>query len=160
MASAKTFTVVILLVLFCLTSDCDAWRRRRRRRRVPVPCPVKNCDITLWSYWSCCSTGQCGQQGSQSRTRTVVSEPACGGTECPDNRIETRQCYGSKAVDCKLSYWSEWSGCTTSRGVSGTQSSVRHQITAEKCGAPFIFKHCSLMNSLMSSKNLAAETLW
>ena len=112
MASAKTFTVVILLMLFCLTSDCDAWRRCRRRR-APPPCPV---------------------QGSQSRSRTVVSEPACGGTECPDNLIETRQCYGSKAVDCKLSYWSEWSGCTTSCGVSGTQSSARHRITTEQCG--------------------------
>ena len=66
MFSAKTFTVLILLMLFCLTSDCDAWRRRRRRR-APPPCPVKNCDITLWSYWSYCSTDQCGQQGSQER---------------------------------------------------------------------------------------------
>ncbi|CAH3130574.1 unnamed protein product, partial [Pocillopora meandrina] len=133
MFSAKTFTVLILLMLFCLTSDCDAWRRRRRRR-APPPCPVKNCDITLWSYWSYCSTDQCGQQGSQSRSRTVVSEPSCGGTECPDNLSETRQCSGSKAVDCKLSHWSEWSGCTTVCGVLGTQSSVRHRITIEQCG--------------------------
>ena len=47
MFSAKTFTVLILLMLFCLTSECDAWRRRRRRR-APPPCPVKSCDITLW----------------------------------------------------------------------------------------------------------------
>lgn len=133
MFSVKTFTVLILLMLFCLTSDCDAWRRRRRRR-APPPCPVKNCDITLWSYWSYCSTDQCGQQGSQSRSRTVVSEPSCGGTECPDNLSETRQCSGSKAVDCKLSHWSEWSGCTTVCGVLGTQSSVRHRITIEQCG--------------------------
>ena len=131
MFSAKTSIVVILLVWFCLTPDCEAWRRRRRRRR---RCPVKNCDITSWSFWSSCSTDQCGQQGSQSRSRMIVSKPSCGGTECPDNLFETRQCYGSKAVDCKLSYWSEWSGCTAACGVSGTQSSVRHRITTEQCG--------------------------
>ena len=59
---------------------------------------------------------------------------ACGGTQCRDNLIKIQQCYGSKAVDCKLSYWSEWSGCTTSCGVSGTQSSVRHR-TTEQCGS-------------------------
>ena len=132
MASAKSFSVVILLVLICFPSDCDASRRRRRCRH--AACPVKNCDITLWSYWSYCSTDQCGQEGSQSRSRTIVSKPACGGTESPDNLNETRQCYGSKTVDCKLTYWSEWSGCTNACGVSVTRFSVRHRITIEQCG--------------------------
>ena len=112
MASAKSFSVVILLVLICFPSDCDASRRRRRCRH--AACPVKNCDITLWSYWSYCSTDQCGQEGSQSRSRTIVSKPACGGTESPDNLNETRQCYGSKTVDCKLTYWTrscQQTGC-------------------------------------------------
>ena len=129
MFSAKTSIVVILLVWFCLTSDCDAWRRRRRRR-----CPVKNCDITSWSYWSYCTADRCGQEGYRSRSRVIVSKPPCGGKDCPDNLSETRQCFGSKVVDCELSYWSEWSRCTASCGISGTQSSSRHRITIEQCG--------------------------
>ena len=115
MFSAKTSIVVILLVWFCLTSDCDAWRRRRRRR-----CPVKNCDITSWSYWRHCTADRCGQEGYRSRSRMIVSKPSCGGKDCPDNLFETRQCYGSRAVDCELSYWSEWSGCTTACGTRNT----------------------------------------
>ena len=129
MFSAKIFIVVVLMVWFVLVSQCDAWRRRRRRR-----CPVRDCDITSWSYWSYCSADQCGQQGYQSRSRMIVSQPSCGGATCPDNRYETRQCYGSTAVDCDLSYWSEWSACTTVCGVSGMQTSSRHRITTEQCG--------------------------
>lgn len=132
MFSIKTYFVLTLIVWFSLTSDCDAWRRRRRRRR--RRCTIQNCDITSWSYWSYCTADQCGERGSQSRSRMVVSQPSCGGKACPDNRFETRQCYGSKAVDCKLSHWSEWSGCTTVCGVSGTQSSSRYRITTEQCG--------------------------
>ncbi|KAL9966417.1 hypothetical protein ACROYT_G024486 [Oculina patagonica] len=46
----------------------------------------------------------------------------------------TRQCYGTTPVNCQLSSCSEWSACTTPRGVSGTQSSSRHRITAEQYG--------------------------
>ena len=70
-----------------------------------------------------------GQEGYRSRSRVIVSKPSCGGKDCPDNLSETRQCFGSKVVDCELSYWSEWSRCTASCGTSGTQSSSRHRIT-------------------------------
>ena len=118
-----------MVVLFVLVSQCDAWRRRRRRR-----CPVRDCDVTSWSYWSYCSTDQCGHQGHQSRSRTIQSNPSCGGAACPDNLHQTRLCYGSTAVHCQLSYWSQWSACTTACGVSGTQTSFRHKITLEQCG--------------------------
>lgn len=121
----------MLLLWFFFTSDCDAWSRRRRRRR---RCTAQNCDVMSWSHWSFCTADRCGERGSQSRSRMIVSQPSCGGTACPDNLFETRQCYGSKAVDCELSYWSEWSGCTTPCGVSGTQASSRHRITTEQCG--------------------------
>ena len=127
MASATITLLLALLLIFVHQSDAF-WRRRRRRR-----CPVRDCQVSSWSYWSSCSASQCGQRGSQSRSRQQESSASCGGAQCPDLH-ETRQCYGSKRVDCQLSSWSEWSACTDSCGVSGTQHSARHRIVTEQCG--------------------------
>ena len=127
MLSAK-ITVLILLAFFIVFHQTDAWRRRRRRR-----CPPRDCEVSSWSSWSWCSADQCGQQGSQRRTRTVVSSSSCGGAGCPA-LDQTRQCFGSKAVNCQLSSWSEWSACTTPCGVSGIQSTARHRVITEQCG--------------------------
>ena len=129
MPSAK-LTVLMFAVLFIFVDHSDAWFSRRRRRR---SCSPQDCQVSEWSYWSSCSASQCVQHGSQSRSRTEESSPSCGGAPCPDF-YETRQCYGTSPVNCQLSSWSEWSACTTSCGVSGTQSSSRHRITTEQCG--------------------------
>ena len=47
---------------------------------------------------------------------------------------ETRECYGTRSVNCQLSSWSEWSSCSTPCGVSGIQTSFRHRIITEQCG--------------------------
>ena len=128
MVSVKVPFLVILVALLIFVHQGDAWRRRRRRR-----CPVRDCEVSSWSSWSSCSAWKCGQQGSQSRSRWVKSSSSCGGAQCPD-LYETRSCYASRAVDCELSSWSEWSACTTRCGVSGTQHSSRHRIVTEECG--------------------------
>lgn len=128
MISGKVLVIVVALLM--LVHQSDAWRRRRRRRR---RCPVRNCQVGSWSSWSSCSAPQCVQQGSQGRSRTQVSSPACGGAQCPDLH-ETRQCHANKPVDCQLSSWSKWSACTTPCGVSGTQHSARQRIFTEQCG--------------------------
>ena len=112
--------VVILLVWFSVSSNCQ--------------CPARDCDVTSWTFWSRCTSDQCGQLGAQSRSRMIVTRPTCGGRECPDNLFETRQCYGGNPVDCELSEWTSWSSCTTPCGASGTQSSSRHRVLTEKCG--------------------------
>ena len=76
---------------------------------------------------------QCGQQGSQRRTREQVSEPSCGGSECPTLE-ETRQCYSTQTVNCQLSSWSAWTACSTVCGVSGIQTITRHRVITEQCG--------------------------
>ena len=121
---------VFLLLVLHFFLETDAWRRRRRRRR---SCSPRNCEVSSWSSWISCSAEQCGQQGSERRTREQVSEPSCGGSECPTLQ-ETRQCYGTRSVNCQLSSWSEWSACSTACGVSGIQTSTRHRVITEQCG--------------------------
>ena len=121
-------TITVLVAFLIFVHPSDAWSRRRRRR-----CPVGDCQVSSWSSWSACSALQCGQHGSQSRSRQEESSASCGGAQCRD-LYQTRQCYASKRVDCQLSSWSEWSACTTPCGVSGTQHSTRHRIVIEQCG--------------------------
>ena len=140
------------MVLFVIAPDCDAWRRRRRRR-----CTPRSCEVSYWSSWGTCSSDQCGQQGSQRRSRSVESSPNCGGKQCPD-LFETRLCYGSKPVNCHLSYWSEWSACTTVCGVSGKQTIYRHRIRTEQCGGVctstfYETRACPLTSCLNGGRN-------
>ncbi|XP_078376013.1 spondin-1-like [Oculina patagonica] len=121
-------TILVFVTLLIFVDHSDAWRRRRRRS-----CPLRDCQVSSWSYWSSCSAFACKQHGTQSRSRTEVSSASCGGAPCPD-LYETQQCYGTTPVNCQLSPWSEWSACTTPCGILGTQSSSRHRITAEQCG--------------------------
>ncbi|XP_068740944.1 spondin-1-like [Montipora capricornis] len=122
--------ILVLLILFVDFRSTSAWRRRRRRS-----CSARDCSVSSWSYWSSCNAYTCGQQGSQSRSRSVRSNAYCGRSSCPSNLYETRQCYGSSSRNCALSSWSEWSVCTATKcGASGTQRSTRHRITTEACG--------------------------
>ena len=54
------------------------------------PCPV-NCAVSEWSAWGACSA-TCGS-GTQTRTRTVITQAAYGGTACPA-LTETQACPG------------------------------------------------------------------
>ena len=126
----KFCKIVIALLFFNCFLETDAWRRRRRRRR---SCSPRNCEVSSWSSWSSCSAEQCGQQGSQQRTRSQITEVSCGGSECPTLE-ETRQCYGTRSVNCQLSSWSAWGACSTACGVSGIQTSTRHRVITEQCG--------------------------
>jgi uncharacterized protein YfcZ (UPF0381/DUF406 family) len=81
----------------------------------PVDCVVSN-----WSAWSTCV------DGSQTRTRTVVTQPQNGGASCPV-LSETQSC--AMPVDCQVSAWSEWSTC-----FDGFQSRTRTVVTPASGG--------------------------
>ena len=85
----------------------------------------------------------------------------CGGEQCPD-LFETRLCYGSKPVNCHLSYWSEWSACTTVCGVSGKQTIYRHRIRTEQCGgvctSTFYKTRACPLTSCLNGGSLRGET--
>ena len=94
-----------------------------------------NCQLNLWSYWSSCSASTCGREGSHTRSRSITTYPSCGGNACPSNLQESRLCYGSSAVNCQLSLWSEWSSCSASTcGREGSHTRSRSITTYPSCG--------------------------
>jgi len=92
-----------------------------------------NCKVSPWSSWSPCSPLQCGKSGFQRRSRTVITNPGCGGTACPSNVNESQICYGAAAVNCTYSAWSKWSECPPYQ-CGDSQTSRRYIITREQCG--------------------------
>ena len=94
------------------------------------PCPV-DCALSSWSSWSPCST-KCGG-GSQSESRTIITQSQNGGQPC-GSLTQTQPCNTSPCpVDCALSSWSSWSPCSTKCG-GGSQSESRTIITQSQNG--------------------------
>jgi hypothetical protein len=108
------------------------------------PCPI-NCIQTAFSNWSSCSA-TCGG-GEVKRTRRTIQQGAYGGPECPDE-VETKQCGTDECpINCVMSGWSLYSGCTHSCG-SGTQSRTRRIETQSNfggaaCGKTKEVKQCN-----------------
>ena len=106
-----------------------------RESRLCYGSRAENCQVSSWSYWNSCSASTRGRRGSQTRSRSIITYASCGGSTCPSNLRQSRLCYGSRAVNCQLSSWSEWSACLATRcGSAAMQTSIRHRITKEKCG--------------------------
>jgi hypothetical protein len=84
-------------------------------------CPV-NCQVSEWSDFSSCSK-ECGG-GTQGKTRSILTKPKNGGTEC-DATLEERPCNtGSCDRDCTLMPWTEWEPCSMACG-GGIQERIR-----------------------------------
>ena len=129
MITVEITALVIQAATLAFAPSFDAQSRRRRRS-----CTPRNCQVSHWSSWNPCSRNQCGQQRSQSRSRTVVSSPGCGGAQCP-NLHETQQCNGSTPINCQVSLWSLWSGCSADKcGQQGTQNRSRTVVSSKNCG--------------------------
>ena len=138
------------------TKSCGAGSKTRTRRVTTNPlhggylcpplsqtvpcktqaCPV-DCVLAAWKPWAACSLS-CGS-GSQTRTRDVTTAMAHGGVSCAATS-QARQCNTSPcAVDCKLSSWVAWSGCSKTCGGGVDTRSRSVQVTpmygAAPCGA-------------------------
>lgn len=124
---SSIFQLLIILIFLMgpLVKEIKSWRRRGRRRCSPV-----NCRVSSWTPWSTCSALQCGEAGSQHRTRSVITSPLCGGSVCPSLQ-ESQNCYGNTSIDCEYSAWSTWSECSR---CGDTQTSSRHVTTIGECG--------------------------
>uniref|UniRef100_A0A0G4F982 WSC domain-containing protein n=1 Tax=Chromera velia CCMP2878 TaxID=1169474 RepID=A0A0G4F982_9ALVE len=124
-------------------SQCDStcgvgYQDRRRRVKTPAahqgaPCPTEltqrqecpdlpacpvDCELSEWGCWGSCPV-ECGT-GKHSRERHVLVEAANGGKECDTKLTEERECESVPCpIDCEMSDWSEWGGCSISCGTGG-----------------------------------------
>merc|ERR1719162_1382932 len=90
--------------------------------------------MSMWSQWSACSVS-CAS-GSQSRTRSVVTDTKYNGKACP-NDFGYQSC-GTQScpIDCVVSGFVAWSTCTELCG-GGVQKRKRSVITiAQNGGKP------------------------
>jgi hypothetical protein len=82
-----------------------------------------DCVLSDWSEWSEC------EDGTQTRTRTVITAPENGGNAC-GVLSESRACVTPPTpIDCVVSEWSEWGPC-----VNGSQERTRTVITSPANG--------------------------
>jgi len=89
-------------------------------------CPV-DCKLSDWCQWSQCSA-TCGG-GTRTRTRTVLTQPSCGGELCGElSQIETCNTQDCP-VDCEVSEWTEWSTCD--KGCGGGKKTRTRTITRQ-----------------------------
>jgi Thrombospondin type 1 domain len=89
-----------------------------------VPCPT-NCVMNDWSAFSACKpySGSCGA-GTQSRTRTVRTQPTNGGTACPGT-TEIQGCSVPCPTNCVVNNWGEFSACKPNVGSCGAGTKTR-----------------------------------
>eukprot|EP00930_Biecheleria_cincta_P066152 TRINITY_DN5216_c0_g2_i1.p1 TRINITY_DN5216_c0_g2~~TRINITY_DN5216_c0_g2_i1.p1 ORF type:complete len:1322 (+),score=217.62 TRINITY_DN5216_c0_g2_i1:131-4096(+) len=88
---------------------------QQSRRCEDVSCPI-HCAWTDWGVWSSCSSS-CGT-GQHSRTRSIGTEAAHGGVQCPGSAAETKDCENLPKcpVDCEWDNWSDWQACSKTCG--------------------------------------------
>jgi hypothetical protein len=106
-------------------------------------CPV-HCDVGAWSNWSDC-TKTCGT-GTKTRTRKIVSKASAGGRTCPDLVNDAHCATTACPVDCDVSDWGKWSGCSATCG-GGKQTRSRYIIQyaynkGKKCPALAVSADC------------------
>lgn len=77
-------------------------------------CPV-DCQLDEWSPWTGC-TVTCGG-GTMTRQRTVLEPSRDGGAACTGESFQEATCSQVQCpVDCVVTDWSPWSGCSTTCG--------------------------------------------
>jgi len=91
-------------------------------------CPI-DCKLDDWGGWSACSA-ECGG-GVKERSRDVLIQPEHGGEPCEETEDAEGCNIQSCSVDCVLSEWSAWSGCSKACN-GGTQRRTKGIVTEKR----------------------------
>jgi hypothetical protein len=107
------------------------------------PCPnAINCAVSEWTPYSACNNVGCGTTGKQSRSRTILTYPMYGGTQCPQ-LSESIDCIGEPCPapeDCVMGDWTPLTPCrgpndaVLACGTTGTQTQTRKVLSFPKYG--------------------------
>ena len=112
-------------------AECDT---SETTRSCQMPACVIDCQVSEWSEWGACGGADCGEQGTRSRTRTVLQQPAGGGAVCPTTLEETESCPMDPCpVDCVVGEWTNVGSCDKECG-GGMQQQTRSVITPAQHG--------------------------
>jgi hypothetical protein len=138
----KIFLPIVIGIIFLVSSVVIISRISNTENK------KVDCSISDWNNWSECSK-PCGT-GSQTRTRTIITESKNGGVKCPSlsELSETRECNTDPCpVDCVVSEFSDWSDCSEPCGT-GMQTRTRQIVTEPQygggeCPSLIEFKYCN-----------------
>eukprot|EP00992_Anisonema_acinus_P015677 TRINITY_DN9845_c0_g1_i1.p1 TRINITY_DN9845_c0_g1~~TRINITY_DN9845_c0_g1_i1.p1 ORF type:complete len:1608 (-),score=285.57 TRINITY_DN9845_c0_g1_i1:1661-6484(-) len=119
--------------------NVDEFGAEYEDRVCSASCCPQDCIVNEWGAWTTCSK-ECGT-GQMTRSRTIT--PAqCQGEECPEDLSleDVRSCNTQCCVvNCELTDWSEWGGCSLScdasgTGMGGVQTRSRTVTRPAECG--------------------------
>mmetsp|Transcript_86550 Transcript_86550/g.279370 ORF Transcript_86550/g.279370 Transcript_86550/m.279370 type:complete len:1624 (-) Transcript_86550:274-5145(-) len=114
---------------------------------------MQDCEFSTWSQWSECDPKTLQTQ----QTRIVASPPTNGGRACDGPLALTKPCgvRTENVVDCELSLWMPWSGCSASCG-GGQHMRVRSIGRQAQHGG----KLCGLHEETRSLQQTASCNTW
>lgn len=70
---------------------------------------VQDCEFSAWSDWSACDSATL----QRVQKRVIARPPSSGGRSCDGPLSTTEPCgVRMEPVDCELSLWMHWSGCS------------------------------------------------
>lgn len=79
---------------FQTSQDGKTWKNNSDRNAayqdVMVNPPI-DCKVSNWNDWGPC-TKECGEGGTQTRNRTIITQPKYNGKKCPTELIQTQNC--------------------------------------------------------------------
>eukprot|EP00930_Biecheleria_cincta_P066153 TRINITY_DN5216_c0_g3_i1.p1 TRINITY_DN5216_c0_g3~~TRINITY_DN5216_c0_g3_i1.p1 ORF type:complete len:1485 (+),score=229.48 TRINITY_DN5216_c0_g3_i1:302-4456(+) len=114
-------------------------------------CPA-DCKLSDWSDWHACDV-TCGP-GVRKRARIIAEKGNILGAKCPTDeasRTQIESCsMNGCPVDCKMSDWTEWTGCSVTCSSGITERYRENLVHAEYGGRPchhnttYEKKYCSL----------------
>ena len=112
--------------------ECPTVQTETRYDCQTDPCPPIDCVVDFSSNWGPCM-GACGQQGQQTRTGTIITNPEYGGKACP-SLSQSQACQMAPcAQDCVVTFGDNWGACVGQCGTIGRQSNTG-TVTQEKIG--------------------------